>query len=142
MGVENNEIIIATIYRFTRAADNNGVFVDVVDKVKCWVNDLQTDEKSLFAFINSLFNDKVTIILGPDGSKKGESCKKYQINKNLRTKFIELIETFNYSDGSNPFDWVEVGYGEYGQKILRGNCKNRYNDKEYAVDIEKDESEV
>lgn len=29
-------------------------------------------------------------------------------------------------------EWiVEVGYGEFGQKVLRGNCRNCYNDDEY-----------
>ena len=40
----------------------------------------------------------------------------------------------NYSDGSNPWDWIEVGYGEYGQAILRGNNKNCYSDSEYAIE--------
>ena len=38
----------------------------------------------------------------------------------------------NYDDGSNPWSFVEVGYGEFGQKVLRGNCKNCYDDSEYV----------
>lgn len=69
------------------------------------------------------FGDR-TVILPPDGSKEGwpDSEK----GDEMRDAFVELIKTFNYEDGSNPFRWVEISYGEYGQKIARGNNRNVY----------------
>lgn len=127
MGVENNECVVAT-----------GWDKEKISTVKKWIDTLPDDVQSLFAFVPALCNGKETIILAPCGSKKGwDEDKRLE---EIRNQFIQLIETFNYEDGSNSFDWVEVGYGEYGQKVLRGNCVNCYNDNEYAIDTESEES--
>ncbi len=119
MGVENNECVIATTW-------NNEAML----KVKSWVKDLSKSDRSLFTFIPTLTNAKETLFMAPDGSKKGWPQARH--GEGLRERLIELLKTFDYEDGSNPFDWVEVGYGEYGQKVLRGNCKNMYSDAPYA----------
>jgi len=118
MGVENNECILATTCN-----------LKAVEQIKEWVETLPISSQNLFAFIPTLVNEKITIVLGPDGSKKGwiEATR----GEALRRAFIEELKRFNFSDGSNSFDFVGVGYGEYGQKILCGNCKNRYDNKEY-----------
>jgi hypothetical protein len=119
MGVENNECIVATTW------DNKSV-----EKVKKWINTLPGCYIQLFAFIPSLVNGKTTVVLGPDGSKKGWNDAKG--GEKLRNNFIKILNQFNHEDGSNPFDFVEVGYGEFGQKILRGNCTNHYSNDYYA----------
>lgn len=120
MGVENNECVIATTW-----SDEH------INKMQEWINALVDEYQELFAFIPSLINGKTTIVLAPDGSKKG--WDEAERGKDLRDDFISKLESFDYEDGSNPFDWVEVGYGEFGQKILRGNCKNRYSNKPYVA---------
>jgi hypothetical protein len=120
MGVENNECVIATTW-------NN----DAMQKVKDWVAELDDEKQSLFAFVPSLINAKETLFLAPDGSKKGWATAKQ--GEVLRSQLIELLESFDYEDSSSPFDWVEVGYGEFGQTILRGNCQNKYGDEPYAT---------
>ena len=67
----------------------------------------------------------------PDGSKEGWDTSNQ--GDDLRQRFIEELAKDNFNDGSSPWDWVEVGYGEYGQKVLRGNNKNSYTDEEYAT---------
>lgn len=122
MGVENNECVIATTWSDERVAD-----------VRKWIATIG-GYGQLFVFVSSLVNGKTTILMAPDGSKKGwgiaGECEQ------LREKFVALLESFNNVDGSNPFDWVEVGYGEFGQKVLRGNNMNCYNEKPYATDEE------
>ena len=121
MGVENNEAVLMTIW------DDK-----VVDKIREWVSRLPDPQLSLlFAFIPSLRNGRTTIILAPCGSKKYE--KTADEIKILRDRLIIFIKTFEHEDGSSPVEWIEVGYGEYGQKVLRGNNKNMYNDKDYAI---------
>lgn len=119
MGVENNECVIATTW------DEKAIRY-----IKDWVETLDKPSQSLFAFILGTANNKVTIFLAPSGSKKG--WDEDIAAAKLRERLIEKIQLFDYSDGSSPFDWVEVGYGEFGQKVLRGNCKNCYSDAEYA----------
>ena len=119
MGVENNECVIATTWND-----------EVVAEIRTWIQGLPEDQQTLFAIIPSLVNSKQTIVLAPDGSKKG--WKESARGATLRNEFIKQLKKFDYDDGSNPFDFVEVGYGEFGQKVLRGNCKNRYSDLEYA----------
>jgi len=119
MGVENNEIVIATTWDKA-----------VVNDINRWILGLDEDCQSLFAEIPGLVNGKITIVLAPCGSKKGWPEDKAA--QELRKSFIAKLKTYDYSDGSSPFDWVEVGYGEFGQKVLQGNCANRYDDREYA----------
>ena len=120
MGIKNNECIIITTWN-----------KKAMKTLKEWVFTLKDEHQSLFAYIPSLMNNEETLFLAPCGSKKGweEDLELEKIRDNL----IEILKSFNYSDGSNPFDWVEIGYGGYGQKVLRGNCKNCYNDNEYAI---------
>jgi len=120
MGVENNECVIAVTW------NDNAVKV-----VSDFVDGLPKEYQRLVAFIPSLVNDKTTVFMAPCGSKKG-----WQEDKDaqkVRDELIAIISSLDYSDGSNPFDWVEVGFGEYGQKVLRGNCRNVYSDADYAV---------
>ena len=119
MGAENNECVIATTWAN-----------ELVSKIKEWVKDLPEDQQRQFAFIPCVCNGKETIVLGPDGSKKG--WKEADRGETLRNNFIEELKKFDYEEGSSPFDFVEVGYGEYGQKVLRGNCINKYDDSEYC----------
>lgn len=119
MGVENNECILATTWND-----------EVVLTIKEFVAEIKDGRiRNLFAFVPSTVNGKITIILASCGSKKG--WQEDKIHEDLRTNFINLLLTFDYEDGSGPINWVEVGYGEYGQKVLRGNCKNCYTDTEY-----------
>jgi hypothetical protein len=86
--------------------------------------------KTLFLFGQKEINGITTIVMVPDGSKEGwpESV----VGDLLRNLFIRELEKADYDDGSNPWSFVEVGYGEFGQKVLRGNCENCYSDSEYA----------
>ena len=120
MGVENNECVIAVT-----------CFQDAVAVVSDFVDTLPKEYQRLFAFIPSLVNDKTTIFMAPCGSKKGWPEDKDA--QEVRDKLIDIIASLDYPDGSNPFNWIEVGFGEYGQKVLRGNCRNMYSDADYAV---------
>jgi len=120
VGVENNECVVATTWN-----------LDAMNEIKERVMTLSEQEQYLFAFLPSIINSKETLFLGPTGSKKGWSHDKQ--GEALRDKLITWLNEFDYEDGSSPFDWVEVGYGEFGQKVLRGNCKNMYGDEPYAT---------
>jgi hypothetical protein len=67
----------------------------------------------------SVQNGYRTILLTPDGSKEGwtESDR----GDSLRTRFINLLHEDNYEDGTSPWSWVEVSWGELGSKVKRGN---------------------
>ncbi len=113
MGVENNECVIALTWN--KAA---------IESVKNWVKTLSEEKQSLFAFVPALTNGKETVFLAPDGSKKGWATANSIAE--LRVDFIKLIELLE------DFQWVEVGFGEFGQKVLQGNNSNCYSDAEYA----------
>jgi len=119
MGIENNEAIIATTWN-----------KEVAEKTREWIRELPTAWQQLFAIIPSIVNHKQTIIFAPDGSKKGWDIAEQ--GQRFRNEFFDLLKSFDYDDGSSPLDFIEVGYGEFGQKVLRGNCKNCYSDADYA----------
>lgn len=114
MGVEHNECVIATTWD-----------EEVVEKIKDWVATLDEEDQELFAFIPSLINYKTTVVLGPDGSKKGWPEAAH--GERLRQALVAKLKSFDHNDSSSPFSWVEVGYGELGQEVLRGNCRNMYD---------------
>ncbi len=123
MGVENHNAVLATTWDEKR-----------VDALVLWISGLDDNEQGLFVFSESQINGYSTIILVPDGSKEGwdDSDK----GDSLRGKFIARLREDEWEDGSSPWDWIEVGYGEYGQKVLRGNCVNCYSDIKYHGDAE------
>lgn len=119
MGVENNESIIAI------TGDDK-----IIQDIKDWITtNLADEERSLFVFVPSIVNEKTTIFMAPDGSKKGWKTAEHYAD--IRDELIEFFKTFEYDDGSSPIEWVEVGWGEYGQKVLRGNNTNCYSETEY-----------
>jgi hypothetical protein len=121
MGIENNEAVIATTHSAESAID-----------VTCWISGLPEKHRRLFVQAGSWCNNLTTFLLAPCGSNK--DLEEDREAEKLRAKFIEKLCSFDYDDGSSPFDWVEVGFGEFGQKVLRGNCKNYYTQEEYYTD--------
>jgi hypothetical protein len=109
MGTINHNAIIAV------TCDSN-----LADNFQKWVNTLL--QQDLIIKAGSWENGYQTFVVVPDGSKEGglESNN----GDTLRNKVIERLKKDNYEDGSSPWDWIEVGFGEYGQKVLQGNCKN------------------
>ena len=124
MGIINHNAIIATTWSYEKASE-----------LQSWIDrELSVEHKSLITCLESSVNTYTTFVLGPDGSKEGwpESDQADE----LRARLIKRLSLDDYEDGSSPWNFVEVGYGEYGQKILSGNCANCFNDKEYAEDVE------
>ena len=113
MGVENNEVVIATTWSDVE-----------LENIKEFISNISDDFRKLFCIIPSVVNGKHTVVLGPDGSKKGWHTS--ESGKALRDWLVKFLE------GRPHWEWVEVGYGEFGQKVLRGNCINMYSDDEYG----------
>lgn len=128
MGIENNNAVLATTWSEEDAARMRG-----------WIAALRDDllgglpVKSLFAEVEGVCNKKITFILAPDGSKEGWATS--DAGDRLRDLFISRLKEDNYSDGSSRWEWIEVGYGEYGQAVLRGNCCNHFSDRPYQIEI-------
>lgn len=120
MGVQNNEVVLATTWND-----------EVIMELEQWIEDEVPDEyQGLFVTIPSIVNGEKTIIMAPDGSKKGWETAK--ICDKIRRRFIHQFSKYAYEDGSNPISWVMIGYGEFGQMVLMGNNKNYYSDETYA----------
>jgi molybdopterin converting factor small subunit len=108
---------------------------DEVKRIEEWIESLECDGiivrdvKSRFVVgpVDE-FNAGQTIVMLPDGSKEGWGPSDWF--DALRDQFIEELDKVNYEDGSSPWKYVEVGYGEFGQKLIRGNNVNCYSDAE------------
>jgi hypothetical protein len=120
MGIENNNAVLATTWNESS-----------MKRIKDWIAGQDEDLRGLFTIVPALSNDKATIVLCPDGSKEGWETSNR--GDDLRERFIAQLSEDDYEDGSSPWKWVEVGYGEYGQKVLRGNNVNCYGDEPYAT---------
>ncbi len=110
MGTINHNAIIATTWQ-----------KDLMDKAKKWIESLNEEECGLFVFNDNVFaNSYSTIAMTTDGSKEG--WEESNRGDKLRKKFIELLESKKYEDGSSGWSYIEVGYGEYGASIENTNC--------------------
>ena len=120
MGIINHNAIIATTW------DNKEI-----KRLKKWIGKLERNDQFHFILGQAFTNSYQTIVLVPDGSKEGwDESERWD---NIREKFIKELDKGAYDDGSNSWDYVEIGFGEYGEKILKGNSKNCYNENDYAI---------
>lgn len=123
MGVVNHNAMVITTWSDDRASE-----------LQAWIDQLSERDQELIIRAGSWVNGLHTFFVAPDGSKEGwdDSDK----GDRLRGRIVERLAVDDYGDGSSPWSWVEVGFGEYGQKVLRGNCKNCYGrvvrDADYA----------
>jgi len=86
------------------------------ERIRLWIDRLPEETKRLFVLGPVVTNGYQTVVLIPDGSKEGWS--ESDDGDSLRAAFIEFIK----KDKDDFSDWIEVGYGELGQEVLRGNC--------------------
>lgn len=65
---------------------------------------------SVSPIVSSVVNGYRSFLVATDGSKEGwdESA----IGDAARAAFVSWLRSQAHSDGSNPFDWVEVQYGD------------------------------
>lgn len=94
-----------------------------VQKAKDWAVENETS----LLISEPKINAYTTICLPPDGSKQG--CLDSIVGNDLREAFIGFLQSRCYSDGSSPWSWVEVTYGEQGQMLVNGNNDNRMGDE-------------
>jgi len=113
MGIIHHHTVIATV----NIKEN-------ISKVQAWIASLPPEKRQRFCDRPAIVNGYHTFILVPDGSKEGWS--ESDEGDRFRFEFIKFLDSFVYADGSSNVSWVEVGFGEYGQAINRGNNKNRY----------------
>ena len=111
MGIENNVCIIAT----TESTAAMEELKSLIEK-RMYIS----NQRCLLTFTPGLINSSETLFFASSGSKVGWS--EYILHEMIRNKLVDMLDSFDYEDGSNPFSWVEVSYGDYGQNILRGNC--------------------
>lgn len=96
---------------------------DEVSRIRKWVDEIALrgvggyDPRSRFLFGDRQINGFVTVVLAPDGSNEGWDDSDF--GDTIRYEFIQAIRLAEYDDGSSPWDWIEVGYGEAGFGVER-----------------------
>lgn len=121
MGIINHNAIIATTWD-----------LKLFEKAQQLAKTLPDRAQALFLWGQEVTNGYRSFVFAPDGSKEG--WDESDDMDAVRSKIVEFFSRDAYEDGSSSWAWVEVGYGEYGQKVLRGNNQNCYGDAEYAED--------
>lgn len=120
MGIMHHNAVIATTFSDQKYRD-----------VMRWIKRRSDIEQTLFLAGEGIANNEYTIVLIPDGSKEG--WEESDIGDALRQAFIERLQQDAFEDNSSPWRWIEVGYGEFGQTILRGNNQNLHGAEGCAV---------
>jgi len=70
----------------------------------------QSTRNLVSKIVMSVSNGYGSFFIAPDGSKEGWSTS--DDGDSLRDKAIEILDSYNFDDGSSPFAWVEVQYGD------------------------------
>lgn len=111
MGLIQHNAVIATTW-------NDERFIAVLG----WLNGLPPEHRPLFVVGKGITNSYQTIALLPDGSKEGwdtsDRCDA------LRAAFMERLREDNYEDGSSPWAFADVSFGELGAKVEATNCED------------------
>ncbi len=117
MGTMNHNAVIATTWN-----------KDFVTEIEYWMKAYSYDARfrKMFIVSEALVNGYVTVVCVPDGSKEGWSDSDY--GDKVRKMFIDKMTSMAYENDGNCWSWVEVSFGEYGQKIVQGNCQVERND--------------
>ena len=108
MGIMHHHAVIATT-----------CFDNKADELQVWIDSLDPKERALFGCGSGWVNRQRTFVLMPDGSKEGWADS--DRGDQLRAKFIARLQ-----DDHHTWEWVEVAFGELGQKLMQGNYENRY----------------
>lgn len=119
MGVINHNAILATT-QLTEAADSFRDWLDLQagPPGRRWVE------------LDSRTNSVRTFLIGPDGSK--ENWDDSDRGDGLRSAAVTRLAEDDDEDGGSPWAWIAVGWGDYGQQLLAGNNRNRFDDRPYA----------
>lgn len=82
----------------------------------------ESQKQQLLAQNNPGTNGYCTVVVCPDGSKEG--WDESTAGNLLRDRILLKLASYDYDDGSSPWDVVEVSFGEQGAFIQRSNCKD------------------
>ena len=104
MGVMVHHAIVATTCDPQVANDFQG-----------WLNQ---QNNQLVTRAKAWTNGYISFAVLPDGSK--EDWPESYDGDEFRDQVINRLERDKYDDGSSPWDWVEVSFGEFGQEIVTG----------------------
>jgi hypothetical protein len=79
-----------------------------------YIKDAYEKAIEIFPEVSNLLHSDVngyrSFFIPPDGSKEGWYGS--NLGDDKRHRFIEWLKGQNYEDGSSPFSWVEVQYGD------------------------------
>jgi len=96
MGRIHHHAIVVTSYGDDRTEQAHAE----AKRIGCLVSDV----------VVALTNGFSTFMVGPDGSK--EDWKESDKGDEQRARFIKWLLAQRFSDGSSPYSWAEIAYGE------------------------------
>jgi len=114
MGIDQHECLVVTRHGFSS--------LDSIQEARARADEIFAGEM-VSSVMRSPMNDYSTFVIAPSGSKVGWADAK-EHHERLRA-FLAYLSSIHFDDGSTPFDWILVSYGEAGAGIVRTNCKDR-----------------
>lgn len=103
MGYMRHHAIVVTSW--SRAGDSGSLPT---------IEDAREAASGIFPAVSEVLGSEVngygSFFIPPDGSKMGWSTD--EDGDARRKRFIEWLKDQGYEDGSSPFDWAEIQYGD------------------------------
>lgn len=98
MGYIKHNAIVVTAYNAERAVTALGKACEIFPP------------KMVSPLMISLVNEYYTFFIAPDGSKEGWDTS--DEGDEQRRQFIDWIISQSFEDGSNPYAWAKIQYGD------------------------------
>jgi hypothetical protein len=79
--------------------------------------------------VEASVNEYYTFLIGPDGSKEGWATS--DRGDAARSEFIAWLHAQDYDDGSSPYDWALIQYGDEDgdQRVVLASDHHPYSER-------------
>jgi len=120
MGYMSHHAIVVTCLDQYRLVEARKRIIEEAGKIGRLYSNPQSTRNLVSKIVMSVSNGYGSFFIAPDGSKDGWSTS--DDGDSIRDKAIKILDSYKHDDGSSPFDWVEVQYGdEAGLTFARRN---------------------
>jgi hypothetical protein len=117
MGVLKEHAILVTAYYGDHIEEAHAIATELFDAGNGFTHGAPKGFTTVTPIIQAYVNDTRSFAILPDGSKEGWATS--DVGNGARTKMVEWLRSQAYEDGSSPFSWVEVQYGDETHRDTR-----------------------
>lgn len=125
MGHNRHHAIIVTTYDKVRGEQAHAKALELFTHA---VAPFSYTNTPISPLVETKLNGYYSFCVFPDGSKEGWEESDFWDGQ--RAEFIAWLDSTRFGDGSSPYDWAEVQYGD-GESKVTAHSDERHRDKRW-----------